>query len=68
MKVKIDLEAEATYIELSTGKVHRSVDLSESFDLAILDVAKDGTILGLELVGNVQLVKKLFGEPKKKEG
>ena len=47
MEVTYDKEADAMYIRVKKGKVHRTKEVT---DTCILDLDKKGTLLGVELL------------------
>lgn len=47
MKISIDLEADAMYIEFREGEFHKNKKID---DFTIIDLDKDGNILGIELL------------------
>lgn len=57
MKIEFDPEADALYIELSSGEfeLNRKVD-----DDVILDIDKKGNIIGIEILNVSQKVAKNF--------
>lgn len=47
MKINYDKVADAIYLTLSKGKVKKSIRMD---DRMVVDVSKEGTILGIELL------------------
>lgn len=47
MEVTYDKEADAMYIRIKKGKVHRTKEIT---DTCIVDLDKKGTLLGIELL------------------
>jgi uncharacterized protein YuzE len=45
--ISIDLEVQAAYVQFSHGEYGRTIDLDES---TMLDLAIDGTVLGVEFL------------------
>ena len=47
MKSRYDKEADAVYVELKHGKVHHTIEVRSNI---LIDVDKDGTVLGIEIL------------------
>ena len=54
--ISIDLEAQAAYVQLSRGEYTRMIEIDESTNV---DLARDGTVLGVEFLyfGNLDLTR-----------
>lgn len=48
MKIKYDKEIDALYIELKKSRVHKTVETRDSF---LIDLDKDGQVVGFEVLG-----------------
>ena len=57
MKITFDKEADAVYIELSNGKFASNKKIDEN---TIIDLDKDGKILGIELLNVSKRIPKDF--------
>ena len=47
MKSRYDKEADAVYIELKNGKVHHTIEVRSNI---LIDVDKDGSVIGIEIL------------------
>ncbi|OLV20228.1 DUF2283 domain-containing protein [Deinococcus marmoris] len=47
MEIRIDTEADAAYIRLRKGKVHRTEELGEGY---MLDFSRAGKVIGIEVL------------------
>lgn len=59
MKIDYDKEADALYIYLKKGKVHRSKPEGGDF---VVDVDKDGQVIGVEVLNASRYMNKKSGE------
>lgn len=48
MKIKYDKEIDALYIELKKSRVHKTMETGDSF---LIDLDKDGQVVGFEVLG-----------------
>jgi uncharacterized protein YuzE len=56
--ITIDFKAEAGYAKFTDKKIDRTVVLHEIMEMIHIDVAADGTIVGLEFIGDVEKLPK----------
>ena len=56
MDVKYDSGADAMYIRLKTGRVHRNQVVN---DVVVVDLAEDGSVIGIELLSPSRYVDDL---------
>jgi uncharacterized protein YuzE len=57
----IDKKAGAGYVEFSDKKIEYTVELQNIMEIINIDVAEDGSIVGLEFIGDIdKLPKKLL--------
>ncbi len=61
--ISIDLEAQAAYVQLSRGEYSRMIEIDESTNV---DLASDGTVLGVEFLyfGNLDLTRESLASRK----
>ena len=60
MNVRYDQKRDVMYIDMANGEYDRSKKISDSI---VVDVAKDGTILGIEILDTTENIK--YFDPKK---
>ncbi len=63
LDISIDLEAQAAYVQLSRGEYSRMIEIDESTNV---DLASDGTVLGVEFLyfGNLDLTRESLASRK----
>ena len=55
MEIKLDTTADALYIRLKKGKVHRTVPTKDNY---LVDVDKKGDVVGIEILNYSQISAK----------
>ncbi|HHQ44719.1 MAG TPA: DUF2283 domain-containing protein [Candidatus Altiarchaeales archaeon] len=55
MRILFDQQADALYVEIKEGKFHSNRELDEN---TVLDLDREGNVLGFEIIGVQSLAKK----------